>query len=126
MRKGAVAAVLIAAAPAICADPAGDYFETRVRPVLAKNCYSCHTDAKMGGLQLDSREHALKGGKSGPVIVPGEPSKSRLLLAISYTDGKLKMPPSGKLPEGDVEALTSWIKDGAVWPAGGNVLPSHY
>ena len=59
MRKGAVAAVLMAAARAFCADPAGDYFETRVRPVLAKNCYSCHTDAKMGGLQLDTRGHAM-------------------------------------------------------------------
>jgi hypothetical protein len=113
------------AGPALCSEPA-DYFETRVRPVLAHNCFACHTDAKMGGLQLDTREHALKGGKSGPVIVPGEPANSRMALAISYTDGKLKMPPSGKLPDADIEALTTWIKDGAVWPAGGSVLPPQY
>jgi uncharacterized protein DUF1553/uncharacterized protein DUF1549/cytochrome c len=117
MRKGALAVALITVAPAICADPA-DTFESRVRPLLAKNCYSCHTDARMGGLQLDTREHALAGGKSGPVIVPGDPAKSRMVTAISYTDPKLKMPPSGKLAEGDIEILTNWIKDGAVWPAG--------
>jgi hypothetical protein len=78
----------------------------------------------MGGLQLDTREHALLGGKSGPVIVPGDPAKSRLLTAVHYTDAKLKMPPAGKLPDADIEALTTWIKDGAVTrplfcPAGG-------
>jgi len=125
MRKAALAILLATAGPALCSEPA-DFFETRVRPVLAKNCYACHTDAKMGGLQLDTREHALKGGKSGPVIVPGDPAKSRLALALSYTDAKLKMPPSGKLPDADVEALTSWIKDGAVWPAGGKMLPTQY
>ena len=125
MRKAALAILLATAGPALCSEPA-DFFETRVRPVLAKNCYACHTEAKMGGLQLDTREHALKGGKSGPVIVPGDTSKSRLALAVSYTDAKLKMPPSGKLPDADVEALTTWIRDGAVWPAGGKMLPSQY
>src|SRR5580658_3648816 len=114
MRKAALALLVATAGSALASEPA-DFFETRVRPVLAKNCYACHTDAKMGGLQLDSREHALKGGKSGPVIVPGDPSKSRLALAVSYTDAKLKMPPSGKLADTDVEAITSWIKEGAVW-----------
>ncbi len=125
MRKAALALLVATAGPALCSEPA-DFFETRVRPILAKNCYACHTDAKMGGLQLDTREHALKGGKSGPVIVPGDPSKSRLSLALSYTDAKLKMPPSGKLPDADVDALTIWIKEGAVWPATGKVLPPQY
>jgi mono/diheme cytochrome c family protein len=129
MRKAALV-ILLATAPALlqlalAAEPS-DFFETRVRPVLAKNCYGCHTDAKMGGLQLDTLEHALKGGKSGTVLVPGDPAKSRLALAVSYTDAKLKMPPSGKLPDADVEALTTWIKNGAVWPAGGKVLPAKY
>ncbi len=125
MRKAALAVLVATAGSALGFEPA-DFFETRVRPVLAKNCYACHTDAQMGGLQLDTREHALKGGKSGAVIIPGDPSKSRLALAISYTDAKLKMPPSGKLSDSDVEALTTWIKDGAVWPAGGKVLPPQY
>ena len=125
MRHAALAIVVATAGTALASEPA-DFFETRVRPILAKNCYACHTDAKMGGLQLDTREHALKGGKSGPVIVPGDPAKSRLGLAISYTDAKLKMPPSGKLSETDIEALDTWIKDGAVWPAGGKVLTPQY
>ena len=125
MRNAALALLLATAGSALASEPA-DFFETRVRPVLAKNCYACHTDARMGGLQLDTLEHALKGGKSGVVLVPGDPAKSRLALAISYTDPKLKMPPSGKLPDADVEALTTWIKDGAVWPAGAKLLPSQY
>jgi hypothetical protein len=125
MRKAALAILLATAGTALCSEPA-DFFETRVRPILAKNCYACHTDAKMGGLQLDTREHALKGGKSGAVIVPGDPAKSRLALAVSYNDAKLKMPPSGKLPDADVEALSTWIKDGAVWPDTSKVLPTQY
>ena len=124
MRKAALAILMATAGPAFCSD-AADFFETRVRPVLAKNCYACHTDAKMGGLQLDSREHALKGGNGGPVIVPGDPEKSRMVEAVRQT-GKLKMPPSGKLSDGDVEAIATWIKDGAVWQGGGKILPSHY
>src|SRR5215472_1511248 len=124
MRKAALAILMATAGPALCSD-AADFFETRVRPVLAKNCYACHTDAKMGGLQLDSREHALKGGKGGPVIVPGDPEKSRMVEAVRQT-GKLKMPPSGKLSDADVEAIATWIKDGAVWQSSGKVLPSHY
>src|ERR1035438_546259 len=106
MRKAALAILVVTAGAALGSEPA-DFFETRVRPLLAKNCYACHTDAKMGGLQLDTREHALKGGKSGPVIVPGDPAKSRLALALSYTDAKLKMPPGGKLPDADIEVLTT-------------------
>jgi len=124
MRKAALAILMATAGPALCSD-AADFFETRVRPVLAKNCYACHTDSKMGGLQLDSREHALKGGNGGPVIVPGDPDKSRMLEAVRQT-GKLKMPPSGKLSDADVEAIATWIKDGAVWQGSGKVLPSHY
>ena len=106
-------------AAALYAGPASDpseLFEMRVRPVLAKNCYACHTGSKMGGLQLDSREHLLQGGKSGPAIVAGDPARSLLVRAIGYTDEKLKMPPAGKLPDDDIATLASWIKAGAVWP----------
>src|SRR5258708_40318231 len=108
MRRWALTAFLATAVSAFCADLPSDYFETHVRPLLAKNCFACHTDAKMGGLQLDTREHALAGGKSGPIIIPGDPANSRIFAAISYTDPKLKMPPSGKLAAADIEMLTSW------------------
>ena len=52
-----------------------DFFETKIRPVLANNCYSCHTSSQLGGLRLDSRDAMLKGGKSGPALVPGDPEQ---------------------------------------------------
>ncbi len=94
-----------------------DQFEMRVRPVLARACYACHTESAMGGLQLDSREHVLQGGKSGPAIVPGDSDASKLIQAIRYT-GARKMPPSGKLKDDEIASLEAWVKAGAVWPTG--------
>jgi hypothetical protein len=96
-----------------------DFFEKRIRPVLAERCFSCHSvrDAKRkGGLLLDSREGILKGGDSGAAAVPGDPDRSLLLRALSYAD-ELKMPPKGKLPPAAVEDLRSWIRRGLPWPA---------
>ena len=95
-----------------------EFFELRIRPVLAKNCYGCHTATRMGGLQLDTREHALAGGKSGPAIVPGDPPHSLLFQAVSHTHERLKMPPGGKLKEQEIADLAAWIKGGATWPDG--------
>lgn len=50
-----------------------DFFENRIRPVLAQNCFACHTNSQMGGLRLDSLDGLLKGGKSGPAVIPGAP-----------------------------------------------------
>src|SRR5690242_6788245 len=93
-------------------------FEMHVRPLLVEKCYACHTEERMGGLQLDTREHAMKGGKDGAVIVPGDPEKSLLVQALRYTDPKLKMPPGGHLKDEQIAAVESWIKGGAVWPDG--------
>lgn len=98
-------------------DPA-EFFETRVRPVLAKNCFACHTASKMGGLEFQSQETLLKGGKSGPAIVPGDPDKSLLIQAIRQTHERLKMPPSGKLADTEIAAIETWIRNGAIWPEG--------
>ena len=96
----------------------GEFFESKVRPVLAANCYSCHTDSRMGGLRLDSADAVQKGGKSGPPIVPGKPDDSLLIQAIRQTHPRLKMPPGGKLKDEEIAAIAEWIKAGAVWPAG--------
>ncbi|MFN7923676.1 MAG: PSD1 and planctomycete cytochrome C domain-containing protein [Bryobacteraceae bacterium] len=118
------AAYLLAIAAALPgADPA-EFFETRVRPVLATNCYSCHAATKLGGLEVTSREALLNGGKSGPAIVPGKPAESLLLQAISYSHTRLKMPPSGRLREAEISALEQWIRDGAVWPQGKATIKS--
>jgi mono/diheme cytochrome c family protein len=109
-------------------DEQKEYFENHVRPVLAQNCFACHTNSQMGGLRLDSRVGMLKGGKSGPVIVPGDPDKSLMITAIrQVTD--LKMPKNGHLTESEIKDLATWVKDGAAWPeeqksaqAGGYVI----
>ena len=86
-----------------------------MRPVLANNCYTCHTGAQSGGLRLDSREAILKGGANGPAVVPGDPQKSLLIQAVSQTHTSLKMPPGDKLEESEVADLVKWVGNGAVW-----------
>ncbi|HEY3839269.1 MAG TPA: DUF1549 domain-containing protein, partial [Bryobacteraceae bacterium] len=93
------------------------FFESKIRPLLVSNCYSCHggTESR-GGLKLDSREGMLKGNAHGPALVAGDPEKSVLLKAVHY-DGAIKMPPSAKLRPEEIAALTAWVKMGAPWPA---------
>ncbi len=100
-----------------------DFFETKIRPILATNCYSCHTNSQLGGLRLDSREALLKGGSRGPSIVAGDPDKSLLISAVKQTDAKLKMPVGGKLKDSEIADLSAWIKAGATWPKGANAAP---
>ncbi len=93
-----------------------DFFELKVRPVLANNCNSCHGASAMSGLRLDSREGLLKGGNRGTALVPGDPDNSLLMKAIRQGDA-LKMPMGGKLADNEIEDLAAWVKNGAVWPA---------
>ena len=93
-----------------------DFFESRIRPVLAQQCFICHTNSKSGGLRLDSRDDIVKGGKSGPAVVPGEPEKSLLIAAIKHS-GELKMPKgAAKLTDAQIMDISAWVKDGAFWP----------
>ena len=112
----ALAMATVAHALASPADNAAtaDFFETKVRPVLANNCYACHTNSALGGLRLDSREAMLKGGGRGAAIVPGDPEKSLLITAIRQTDENLKMPQGGKLKPEEIDDLVDWVKAGAV------------
>ena len=94
-----------------------EHFEKKIRPVLVQQCYRCHSsDAKRirGGLRLDTRQATLKGGDSGPVLVPGNPKKSLLLQALRYE--KFEMPPSKKLDVKIIADFEKWIRDGAVDP----------
>ena len=110
-------AVLSGITPLAAQQSANDeFFEMRIRPLFVNKCYACHTDEHMGGLQLDSGEHALRGGKDGAVIVPGDPANSLMVKALSYADARLKMPPSGRLKDSEIADVETWIKDGAVWP----------
>src|SRR5205807_1932264 len=86
-----------------------EFFEKRVRPVLAENCFACHGPQKQkGGLRLDSAQALRQGGDSGPVVVPGDQDKSLLLRAVRHA-GDLKMPPPPKprLSPQAVEALAT-------------------
>ncbi len=94
-----------------------EFFESRIRPVLAQKCGACHgSKLQQGGLRLDSREAIVNGGGRGPAVVPGDPSGSLLLRALRH-DG-LEMPLGGKLPERQIEDFAKWIADGSFWPAG--------
>src|SRR5580704_6900783 len=113
---GLIACATVAMAATSAPDSA-DFFETRIRPVLANNCFTCHAASQLGGLRLDSREAMLKGGKSGAAIVVGEAEKSLLIQAVRQTNPKLKMPMGGKLKDQEIEDLAAWVKAGAKWPA---------
>jgi len=112
-----VASASLAPSEVWAGDDGSEFFETKVRPVLATHCVSCHGPKKQkAGLRLDSAEGLKQGGESGPVVSPGSPEKSRLVEAVTYHDADLQMPPKGKLADGEIEAITRWVKAGAVWP----------
>ena len=102
-----------------------DFFEKKIRPVLAKECYECHSaDAKKikGGLYLDTAEGLLKGGDSGPAIVRGKPDKSLLITTMRHEDKDpdMAMPPKkDKLSDEVLADFAQWIKMGAPDPRDG-------
>src|SRR5690242_9568650 len=96
-----VAAPLWAAAPGQlpAAAPGTMDFDRDVHPILARSCLSCHGPLRQkGGLRLDDRDAALKGGNSGAVLRPGDVAGSRLLRVVAGLDPDLTMPPQGKPP----------------------------
>ncbi len=96
-----------------------EFFEKRIRPLLSEQCYECHSEQSKkvkGGLLLDSRDGVLQGGDSGPAIVPGDPDKSRLVVAARHADKELRMPPKRKLSDGQIADLEAWVKMGAPDP----------
>jgi Protein of unknown function (DUF1549)/Protein of unknown function (DUF1553)/Planctomycete cytochrome C len=95
------------------------FFEKSIRPVLARECYSCHaaTAEKIrGDLKLDTREALRKGGKDGPIVVPGDPKSSLLIKAIRHEDENHKMPPKKKLPDDVIADFEKWVTMGAPDP----------
>jgi hypothetical protein len=96
------------------------FFESKVRPVLVKHCYECHSvesGKSKGGLMLDSRDGIRAGGDTGPAVVPGDVAKSLLLTAIKHADPDLEMPPKKpQLPKAVIADLEMWVKSGAADP----------
>jgi mono/diheme cytochrome c family protein len=94
-----------------------EFFEKRVRPVLAEHCFECHGEKKQkGGLRLDSRAATLAGGDIGPAVDLAKPDESLLLKAVRYEDKDLEMPPKKRLPDATVADLAEWVKRGMPWP----------
>jgi hypothetical protein len=91
------------------------FFEEKVRPILAENCYKCHgSEDQKGSLRLDVRSMVMAGGESGPAIVPGKPDESLLVEAVKWES--YEMPPSGKLSDLQIATISDWIKRGAPMP----------
>jgi len=118
-----VCAVIISASSAWSQEPLSrgdlEFFEAKVRPVLVKRCFSCHsTEAKKtrGGLALDGRSSVLEGGDHGPAAVAGKPEESRLIEAIRYKNPDFSMPPAGKLPDHESAVLIEWVRRGLPYP----------
>ncbi|MSR37585.1 MAG: DUF1553 domain-containing protein [Planctomycetes bacterium] len=101
------------------ATAAVEFFERRIRPVLAQDCYECHSSngKQQGGLALDHRAALLRGGDNGPVIAPSLPLTSRLLLAIRRSNPQLQMP-KGRPPlaASVIADFEQWLRDGAMDP----------
>ena len=96
-----------------------EFFEKNIRPVLIQRCYECHSVEKgksKGGLALDSRDAVLKGGDTGPALVPGQPDKSLLIESVRYKNHDLQMPPKGALQAREVSLLEEWVRMGAPDP----------
>ncbi|MEM1296859.1 MAG: c-type cytochrome domain-containing protein, partial [Verrucomicrobiota bacterium] len=97
------------------------FFETEVRPLLAEACFACHdADKQKGSLRLDHLSWMLRGGDSGPAIVPGNPSKSLLIEAVRREDPYFEMPPKEALTPRQVATLEKWVAEGAFWPTDPN------
>jgi hypothetical protein len=119
-----LAGALLLAGRALADESAGiEFFEKRVRPVLAEHCYECHSaESKKlkGNLRLDTKADVLKGGEAGLAVVPGKPESSLLIKAVQYTDPDLQMPPPKngprKLSAQQIADLSEWIRVGAPMP----------
>jgi hypothetical protein len=117
------ALLLLLSLPARSQDDAAreglDFFEKRIRPVLVDKCYSCHSagaEKIKGNLVVDTREGLLKGGDTGPSILPGNPDKSLLIKAMKWAEEDFKMPPKKRLPREVVADFETWIRKGAPDP----------
>ena len=113
----------------IHAAPGGhEFYERGIRPLLAKHCYKCHSEAKgkaKGGLTLDHANGWENGGDSGPAVKPGDPNASMLVEAVRYTDPDFQMPPKYQLSDDEIKSLERWVKIGAPGPQTADAHTDH-
>ena len=117
---GRVAYFLLGVCPALAQTDAGEqFFETRIRPLFAARCYSCHGPGiQTAGLDLSTGEWLRKGPGGRPLVLPGDAANSRLLQVVGYRE-RIQMPPGGKLADAEISALRQWVEMGAPWPRSG-------
>ena len=132
VRTRSFAVLLVAAFTYQCgtvwANGEGEFFESKIRPLLARHCYECHstnTDQAEGGLQLDHVASILSGGDSGPAVNLEHPSQSLLWQAVQYLPDGLQMPPIGKLSDSEIGLVKTWIESGGNMPADTPLRTSH-
>jgi ankyrin repeat protein/mono/diheme cytochrome c family protein len=110
-------AVLAAVPASAQTQPAAVDYERDVRPILAERCFGCHGPRQaQSGLRLDLRQNALRGGDYGVVIVPGNSGESKLIKRITGPEAGVQMPPTGVLPQHQIDVLRAWIDAGADMP----------
>ena len=125
--RGAEADETAAAPEAKAAGPTArevEFFEKKFRPVLAEHCYKCHaadSPKVRGQLYLDTRSGTLKGGETGPAVIPGDPDESLLIQAMRHES--FEMPPDKKLPDQVIADFEAWVKMGAPDPRSGGEQP---
>ena len=101
------------------------FFEAKIRPLLVKHCYECHStgaEKVKGGLLLDSKDGWMAGGDSGELMEFGKPDASLLMESVRYTNKDLQMPPKYQLSEAEIAALETWVEMGAPDPRNGTAV----
>lgn len=108
------------AAPEAAVAATPQFYTAHVQPILQANCYRCHAGLNhRGGLVMDSKAGLERGGKKGPVLVPGHPEQSLLVILIRHEgpqNDPMNMPPKGKLSDADIATVEQWVRAGAVMP----------
>ncbi|MEY3174271.1 MAG: hypothetical protein RLZZ436_2185 [Planctomycetota bacterium] len=110
--------VLLGVAAGVVQADGEEGFEKAIRPLLLDRCIECHGPTKQEhGVRLDRRQDVLQG-KAGdqPLVVPGDPARSRIFQVLQHAEDDIAMPPSGRLPEEQRQAVHDWIQAGAPWP----------
>ncbi len=123
-----ILALLIVLVPSVAIRGAEVDFSHEIVPLLKTHCGKCHSGAKQeGGFSINSRESLLKGGESGPLVLPGKSKESELVVRISSREDGLRMPPEGELlTEKQIALVSKWIDEGAKWEAGFTFGPKVY
>ncbi|HWL07958.1 MAG TPA: DUF1549 domain-containing protein, partial [Planctomicrobium sp.] len=99
------------------ASPEEEYFETNIRPLLAKRCFECHGEKRQeSDVRMDRKVGVFGAGAGGPLVLPGKVDSSRLWQVILHTDDDVQMPPDNKMPPEELAVIKHWIERGAYWP----------